>query len=55
VAQNSGKPQDGEIVLNVDKVRELMLSGGAWPVQAVNELFRGDLVAKDEDITTSAR
>jgi len=52
---NSGKPQDGEIVLDVEKVKQLMLSGAGWPVAAVNELLRGDLVAKDEDITTSAR
>jgi len=52
---NSAKPQDGEILLDVDKMSQFMIEGATWPRQLFRELLTGKLVAREEDITRSAR
>ncbi len=44
-----------EIVIDVPKAFGIMLSGFAWPLQAIQQFQSGELIANDADIPVSPR
>ena len=44
-----------EIILDVPKALGIMFGGFGWPLQAIEELQKGTLTEKDENITVSPR
>lgn len=46
---------DNEIIINVPVALTIMNSGFLWPIEAWKEFTSGDLLAAEEDITTSPR
>jgi len=46
---------ENEIIINVPIAISIMTSGFFWPFKAIKELVNGDLLAGDEEITTSPR
>ncbi|MDJ0724156.1 MAG: Photosystem I reaction center subunit III [Prochloraceae cyanobacterium] len=48
-------PEMLEIVLDVPKAFSIMLTGFAWPLQAVKEFQSGELVANNADVPISPR
>ena len=48
-------PEMLEIVIDVPKAFAIMLTGFAWPLQAIKEFQSGELVAKNSDVPISPR
>jgi photosystem I subunit III len=48
-------PEMNEVIINVPKAVQFMLTGFAWPLAAIKELTTGELTAKDNEITVSPR
>jgi photosystem I subunit 3 len=46
---------ENEIIINVPVALSIMTSGFLWPIDAWKEFTTGDLLASDEDVTTSPR
>jgi hypothetical protein len=53
--KSRAKPTDAEIILDVPMALKMAFQGAAWPAQVVEELKRGSLTEKDENITVSPR
>lgn len=49
------KPTESEIILDVPMALKMAFQGAAWPAQVVEELKRGSLTEKEENITVSPR
>ena len=53
--EQSKKPTEGEIIIDVPMALGLMMAAGAWPVKAAFELKNGTLTAPESEITVSPR
>jgi photosystem I subunit 3 len=53
--EQSKKPTEGEIIIDVPMALGLMMAAGAWPVKAFFELKNGTLTAPASEITVSPR
>jgi len=53
--RNEKKPEEKEILIDVPRAFKIMLSGFAWPVNAVKEFLSGELTAKEDEIPISPR
>jgi photosystem I subunit III len=53
--RKEGDAEMKELMIDVPKAFQLMLTGFTWPAAAVKELLSGELTAKDEEITISPR
>lgn len=48
-------PSENEIIINVPLALKIMTTGYIWPIAAWQELLSGELIASDDEITTSPR
>ncbi len=55
LAKNSSNPQEKEIFLDPDLMREALFKGSRWPEMADIEARSGELRESDENITVSPR
>ena len=53
--EQSKKPTEGEIIIDVPMALGLMMAAGAWPVKTFFELKNGTLTAPESEITVSPR
>nr|6JO5_F Chain F, Photosystem I reaction center subunit F, Photosystem I reaction center subunit III, chloroplastic [Chlamydomonas reinhardtii]6JO6_F Chain F, Photosystem I reaction center subunit F, Photosystem I reaction center subunit III, chloroplastic [Chlamydomonas reinhardtii]7BGI_F Chain F, Photosystem I reaction center subunit III, chloroplastic [Chlamydomonas reinhardtii]7BLX_F Chain F, Photosystem I reaction center subunit III, chloroplastic [Chlamydomonas reinhardtii]7D0J_F Chain F, Photo len=53
--KGEAKPTDKEIIIDVPLATKLAWQGAGWPLAAVQELQRGTLLEKEENITVSPR
>ncbi|KAG2429392.1 hypothetical protein HYH02_014049 [Chlamydomonas schloesseri] len=53
--KGDAKPTDKEIIIDVPLAVKLAWQGAGWPLAAVQELQRGTLLEKEENITVSPR
>jgi photosystem I subunit 3 len=53
--EQSAKPTEGEIIIDVPMAIGVMMEAGAWPVKAFFELKNGTLTAPESEITVSPR
>ena len=53
--EQSKKPTEGEIIIDVPMALGLMMEAGAWPVKTFFELKNGTLTAPESEITVSPR
>ena len=51
--EQSKKPTEGEIIIDVPMALGLMMAAGAWPVKTFFELKNGTLTAPESEITVS--
>lgn len=54
-AKTTDKPIMAEIIIDVPKALPMMFSGFAWPLLALSEYRRGELIAPDDEVTVSPR